>query len=95
MSLSPGGLLNGTPATPGSYSVNVNLTDAAGVTAPSSFPLVVSAPGPLTVSGGKLNDTPQFVPTSQPLTASGGTPPYTWTLEGGSFPDGVTLDPWA
>jgi len=32
-------------------------------------------------------------PYSQILSASGGTPPYTWTLSQGSLPPGLVLDP--
>ncbi len=51
----------------------------------------VTAPGPLQVPGGPLTDTTTFVSTSQLLSATGGAPPYSWSVAGGTFPDGLTL----
>jgi uncharacterized protein (TIGR03437 family) len=92
-SITPAGLLNGTPATTGSYSISCTVTDANGLTSTASFPFAVSGPGPLTVPGGALSNSTVQVPISQTLSAMGGAPPYTWSLAGGGFPDGMTLRP--
>ncbi|GEM_PF-2549043 len=59
---------------------NVRLTDLGGGTPP-----------PLTVTTTQLPDAVLGTPYDQPLAASGGTPPYTWSLLSGSLPPGLVL----
>jgi uncharacterized protein (TIGR03437 family) len=90
-SLTNGGWLSGTAATPGTYTISVTATDAQGVSNSTSFSFVITRPRTLTVPGGPLTDATAGTPYSQTLAAAGGTPPYTWTLPGGSLPDGTKL----
>jgi large repetitive protein len=46
ITLSPAGILSGTPTTEGTYLFTVHVTDARGVTATQSFRLVVVKPAP-------------------------------------------------
>ncbi len=55
--------------------------------------LVDSTPLPLTVVTTSLADATVGVAYSETLTASGGQPPYTWSVVSGSLPDGLSLDP--
>jgi Putative Ig domain len=88
------GVLQGTPQSAGTFTLTVQVTDSAAVTASSSFSLVVNAATlAIVVSGqpvsGKVGD-----PYSQklPVTANGGTAPITWSLASGSVP-GLNFDP--
>jgi len=53
--------------------------------------VIVLGNTPLTVTPGPLPDGTVGEPYSQQLVATGGTPPYTWTAEGGAIPAGFTL----
>ncbi|HWD98450.1 MAG TPA: DVUA0089 family protein [Bryobacteraceae bacterium] len=93
-SLSPSGMLSGTPKLGGNFGFTVQVADAAGLTSAASFRLVVSGPAsPLTISGGVLPGGGAGVPYSATLQASGGAAPYTWTLSGNGLPDGLSLSP--
>jgi hypothetical protein len=82
--------LSGTPTTPGTFSLTVQVRDSAGLT--SSRPLSVTiAPGALNITTARqLPDVPFNVPFSQQFTASGGVPPYTWSANG--LPTGLAID---
>lgn len=51
-----------------------------------------AAPGPLAIGTTALNGTSVGTAYSVPLAASGGKPPYTWTVSDGFLPVGLTLD---
>ncbi|HZS25477.1 MAG TPA: G1 family glutamic endopeptidase [Gaiellaceae bacterium] len=51
-----------------------------------------AAPTPLSVATSTLNGTSLGAPYSAALAASGGTPPYTWSVASGFLPSGLTLD---
>ena len=84
------GTIGGTPTAAGTASFKVQLTDATGITA--------SQPLTLTVIAGLKILTASLLPTgevsvaySQTLGATGGAPPYTWSVTGGALPPGLTL----
>jgi hypothetical protein len=89
------GVLSGTPTTAGTYGFVVTATDASGchgshdynvsVGAGCSFPITLK---PGTIAGGTVGAL-----YTQPINASGGTAPYTYTLSAGSLPPGLTLNP--
>lgn len=91
LTISTGGVVSGITTTPGNYSVNVTTSDAAGKAASKTLPLKIVPPvitlTPTSLSGG-ITD----VPYSATLGASGGTPPYAFTITSGSAPAGVLLD---
>ena len=46
----------------------------------------------LTISGALADSTPRFAHYTRTLTASGGTPPYSWSIISGSLPPGLSID---
>ena len=85
-----GGTLGGTPTAAGSGSITFQVTDAKGQTGSASLTLTVTA-GPTITTPATLPNGEATAPYSQSLAASGGTPPYTWTVTSGSLPAGLSL----
>jgi hypothetical protein len=89
ISLSAGGTLSGTPTATGTSSFTVKVTDANSQSATQATSITVSAgvsttfaAPPAGLVGVAYTDT---------LTATGGTAPYTWSVNAGSLPPGITL----
>ena len=85
------GVLAGTPTTPGTSSFSVNVYDSSLHYASQTFTLTIGA-APIAVA------TPASLPSgstgtaySQTLAATGGVPPYTWSIISGALPSGLTL----
>jgi len=92
------GVLSGTPAAAGTASFTVQVADGAGRTATRVLSITIAAaPVPLAVTTSSLPGGTVGVAYSATLTATGGTPPYLWTLVGATpgigFPPGLTLNP--
>jgi hypothetical protein len=87
------GLVAGTPAREGSYSLEVVVADADGGRARRVIPMTVEppAPVPLRFVTEVLPPADRGEPYEQALVAEGGTPPYAWSLLEGALPDGITL----
>jgi hypothetical protein len=87
------GTLRGTPQNPGTFTFAVQVADSLGATSSGSFSVVVNPPV-LTISvGAALPAGTVGTPYNQqvPVVATGGIPPYQWTLSGGAVP-GLTFD---
>jgi hypothetical protein len=88
-SLSDGGLITGTPSATGSYSFSIRFTDVARRSDVKSYaltvnsPLLISTTSPLPDS---VNGT-----VSSTFSATGGVPPYTWSVSTGALPSGISL----
>jgi hypothetical protein len=91
LALKSDGTLTGTPGALGSYRFAVAVTDATSQTATTSFAvvvtdaLIITTPPALSITIAK--------PANLALAASGGTPPYSWSITSGSLPAGLTLSP--
>ena len=91
LSLSPGGVLSGTPTTIGLFNFTAKVTDSGGGSASQVFAL--------NITGGLSITTPASLPAgeatapySQTLAVSGGTNTgFTWTITAGSLPLGLSL----
>ncbi|WP_170138058.1 putative Ig domain-containing protein [Anaerobacterium chartisolvens] len=87
------GTISGTPATAGSYSVNIIVTDAEGKTAGKVFSLKISAQdGGMSpeIETDSLSEGQEGTLYEETLTAIGGTEPYTWSATG--LPEGLEMD---
>ena len=91
LGLSSTGVLSGTPTTAGSSMFAVRATDAASRTDIQALTLTVSSSLSIIITA--LPDGTVGTSYSQQLSATGGTPPYTWSVESGTLPDGVSLSP--
>lgn len=95
LSVSAGGSITGTPASAGSYSVDVTATDIAGATATATYALVVSASSggfAFSPAGGALPEAMVGEAYSQDISAAGGTAPLIYSLAGGTLPGGLVLN---
>jgi len=84
------GVIGGTPATAGTSSFTIKVTDSHGVTSTKAFTLIVV--GALSITTVSLPNGAVGVAYSQTIGASGGAPPYSWSIVAGSSPAGTTLN---
>ncbi len=90
LSLNPtSGAITGTPAAAGTATFTATVTDSASTAVSLQFTLTVVTPPAITTKS-LPNGTPG-VSYSQALGATGGTPPYQWTISSGSLPGGLSL----
>ena len=97
LSLSPDGILSGVPAAAGSYPFVISLLDrrvtGALDSASQAYTLLIIDASPLAIATGpSLHPGSVGIAYRQQMTATGGLPPYTWSISSGLLPDGVTLD---
>ena len=94
LSLSTTGQLSGTPVTAGTYAFTVTatdssnpaLTDSTSVSIKIADSLIVISTSPLPPAGTLTRPYPGFR-----FAASGGSPPFTWSVKMGALPAGLTL----
>ena len=91
-----GTILGGTPTTAGSYTFTVSGTDNSGISiTPMTYQITIagnSQPPPLTING------PSVLPSgtvgtqyANVFSVSGGSIPYTWSVQSGQLPPGLAL----
>jgi len=91
LNLSSSGVISGTPSAEGSFNFTIRVTDSgAAPDTQKAFSLTVVAPVSITTSPALPSGTVGTA-YSQTLTATGGTPPYNWSLVAGSLPAGLSL----
>jgi large repetitive protein len=91
VSLSPAGLLSGTPTASGSFAFTVGVRDANGQTGNAALTLNVGVPT-LTVTPATLPAAFQGIAYTQTLNVSGGVAPYSFAVSSGTLPAGLTLN---
>ena len=91
LALSPvTGILNGTPTVAGNFSFTIQATDGASHVAAQAYTLLI-VPPPITIAPASLPPGTVGALYSQTVTATGGTPPYTFGIGSGSLPGGIAL----
>jgi len=88
------GVISGTPLASGVFNFIATATDSAvpvANTATKSLSLTVDTATGLKITTTALPSATNGIPYSAALAATGGVPPYTWTLSGGALPLPLTL----
>jgi Ice-binding-like/Putative Ig domain len=100
LTLTPSGILAGTPTIAGNPTVTIRVTDASGCTATLPYTIVVAAALPpppvcptITLAPTTLPNATPGVAYTQTITGSGGTAPYSFGVTAGALPAGMTLTP--
>jgi len=83
------GEIRGTPTSTGTFTFEVQATDAGNLATRKSFIIIVG--NPVVITTGNLTGT-VLAAFSQTLAAVGGTPPYTWSVASGTLPGGLQLN---
>ncbi len=91
ITLTPSGVLTGTPRSIGQYSFTVQMNDSAGASVTKPLSLSVTGIPALAVATTSLPPAVAGTAYSQPLSATGGTPPYSWSARSGGLPAGMAL----
>jgi uncharacterized protein (TIGR03437 family) len=95
LSLAPStGILSGAPTATGSFSFTIQAADNSAATqakTTQAFTLTIAQLTQVSVSGGALASGTAGTPYSQTLNASGGAPPFTWSVIAGSLPPGLLV----
>jgi hypothetical protein len=87
------GLISGTPTDVGIFNFTLRLTDFAQTSVTSNPLSITVVAGPLLIlTTGDLTSGTVGVSYSFVLQKAGGDPPYTWSLESGALPAGLTLN---
>lgn len=85
------GTIAGTPLLAGTFNFTVQATDRTSTSATAALSITVGA-GPLTIATIDLAPGVLGEPYFAQFTATGGVPPYHWTLTSGSLPPGLVLN---
>ena len=84
--------ISGVPVMDGSFTFGVKVMDNNSVTASKQFTLAVTSNLAIATASA-LPDATAGSSYARSLSASGGVPPYIWTVKTGSLPPGLALDP--
>jgi hypothetical protein len=90
LTLSPSGVVSGTPMAPGTFHFTLRVADGGGLAAARDFTVAIPNP-PLAISTASLPDGAFGVAYSQALVAAGGVSPFTWSISAGALPAGLSL----
>ena len=87
------GDITGTPTSTGESSFTVEAADSSSPTESATANLSITIAPPLDITTTALPGGATGKPYSASLTHTGGTAPYTWSINSGSLPAGLSLDP--
>jgi hypothetical protein len=92
LTMSTSGVLSGLPPSSGTVTFTVQVTDLNSHSSSSAFSLTIYPQGtPVIATTSPLPAGNATVAYTDTLTATGGTPPLSWSLASGSLPDGLSL----
>ena len=92
LTLSPAGVISGTPTVLGTTTFKVQVTDSqTPIAAVDIATKSITVNRALAVSTTSLTSGSEGVPYTASLSATGGVPPYTWSITSGTLPAGLTL----
>jgi hypothetical protein len=90
LTLSHSGVISGTPTGNGTATLTVQVADSNTQRVTATLNLTINPP-PLVVTTASLASGTQNTAYSATVSATGGTPPYTWSVVSGSLPAGLSL----
>jgi hypothetical protein len=87
------GQISGTPSATGTFNFTLAVTDSENpaVETTASLSITINAGPPLLLNTSSLPEGSGATPYSATLSASGGVPPYSWSIASGSLPAGLVL----
>jgi hypothetical protein len=91
LTLSSTGVISGTPSAAGTSDFTVQVTDSVLRTGTKAFSITINPPPLLITTTSPLPAATVGIAYSQTLSASGGTPPYSWSIMSGALPAGLTF----
>lgn len=92
LSMSSAGVISGAPTTAGVYNFTVQLDDSLEDSTTKAFTIIILEPaGTLSISTAAIPDGTAGTPFNFQLSGNGGSTPYTWSIQSGSLPTGLTL----
>jgi len=91
LSLGAGGTISGVPSAAGTFNFMIQVVDSASHAAQAQFTIVVTQPPLALSSSSTLPFAVQGSAYAQQLSATGGAPPYSWSVSAGSLPKGLAL----
>ena len=86
------GAITGTPTSAATFNFTITATDTVAATGSRAYSITVSPAAALSIAPASLPATTQGFAYSQPVTASGGTAPYSYAVTAGSLPTGLSLN---
>ncbi len=92
LKLSTKGVISGTPESPGNTSFTLAVIDSEAVPAAATANVSISVQSELAVTSLSLPSATVGIGYNTSLAATGGVPPYTWTLPNGGLPPGLGLN---
>ena len=91
LTLTSGGVIDGTPSTTGTFDFVAQVVDASGLILSATKSFSITILQPVSIATTSLSNGVTNVVYSAMLLASGGKSPYTWSVASGSLAPGLTL----